>query len=245
MNEPAPPITVTLRIPGTWSHPKDLLQRIPKGCRLSPDALTLPDGTEIQFDAHPADEQFPQIFRTSLRRPAQEEEMAIVDSYAVNVLLSGPGGSLPAAHKMMQAGAAMVRAGGAGVFIDNSGLSFGGQDWLAMTEDGGSDALSFAFTSIIRGRAEVYTMGLHVLGLRDILMKRSDIEEDGFDITEVIRYLARGDKPIEDGHMLGDLDGPQFQAFAQDSDAKLQGSPMYNPFGRLKLVSVRDIGESN
>jgi hypothetical protein len=114
-----------------------------------------------------------------------------------------------------------------------------------MTEDGGPDALSFAFVAIIRGREEVWTMGMHALGLRDVVMKRADIEVDGFDIIEVIRYLSRDEKPIDDGHVLADLNGPRFQAFTQESAEAPAGSPMYNPFGRLKLVSIRDIAEAN
>lgn len=146
---------------------------------------------------------------------------------------------------MMQAAAVMVRAGGAGVFIDNSALAHGGRHWLEMAEDGGADALSFAFVSIIRGKLEVWTMGMHVLGLRDIVMKRTDVEQHGFDIVDVIRYLARGDKPVGDGHVIADLDGPRFKTNFLDSDGKLTGSPMHNPFGRLKLVSLRDIAEKN
>jgi hypothetical protein len=146
---------------------------------------------------------------------------------------------------MMQAAAAMVRAGGAGVFIDNSGLAHGGEHWLAMTEDGGPDALSFAFVTIVRGKTDAWTMGMHVLGFRDLVMKRSDIEVGGFDIVEVIRYVCASDKPVDDGHLIADLDGPRFQTRAEDSPRDLAGSPMHNPFGRLKLVSIRDIAEAN
>jgi hypothetical protein len=191
------------------------------------------------------DDQFARIFRSSCRQPALADELATVAGYTVNVVLSGPGGSLQAARTMMQAGAAVVRAGGAGVFIDNSALAHGGRHWLEMTEDGGPDALSFAFVAIIRGQAEVWTMGMHVLGLRDLVMKRADVEVEGFDIIEVIRYLSRGEKPIGDGHVIADLSGPRFQTFTQDSPAELAGSPMHNPFGRLKLVSMRDIAETN
>jgi hypothetical protein len=245
MSEPADPITIVFRIPGKWSNPQDLIQRLPPGCRLTPETLQLPDATPVEFGVMAADDQFAQIFRSSCRQPATDDELATVDGYTVNVFLSGPGGSMQSARSMMQAGAAIVRAGGAGVFIDNSTLAHGGQNWLAMTEDGGSDALSFAFVAIVRGQSEVWTMGMHVLGLRDIVMKRTDIEEDGFDIVEVIRYLARGDKPIHDGHVIADLSGPRFQAFTQDATDKFKGSPMHNPFGRLKLVSMRDIAETN
>ena len=213
------------------------------GCRLTPETLTLPDSTQVDFGAGAADDQFAQIFRTSCREPATPDELATVDAYTVNVFLSGPGGSLEAARKMMQAGAAVVRAGGAGVFIDNSVLAHGGERWLQMTDDGGPDALSFAFVAIVRGKTDVYTMGMHVLGLRDVVMKR--VDADGFDIIEVIRYLCRGEKPVDDGHIIADLDGPQFQAFTQASAEMPVGSPLHNPFGRLKLVSVRDIAESN
>lgn len=245
MSEPTAEITVDLRIPGRWSHPRELIERLPAGCRLTPEALVLPDQTPILFGAMDADDQFAQIFRTSCRQPPTDDELATVDAYTVNVLLSGPGGSMEAARTMMQAGAAMVQAGGAGVFIDNSGLAHGGQHWLEMTEDGGPDALSFAFVSIVRGKTDVWTMGMHVLGLRDIVMKRADIETHGFDIVEVIRYLSRGEKPIDDGHVLADLNGPQFQAFTEASPEGPVGSPMYNPFGRLRLVSMRDIAETN
>ena len=146
---------------------------------------------------------------------------------------------------MMRAAAAMVRAGAAGVFIDNCGLAHGGQDWLDMTGDGSSDAVSFAFVAILRGDSEVYTMGMHVLGLRDVVMKRADAEDEGFDITEVIRYLARGDKPVGNGHVLADLEGPRFQVIAQENPAGRLPGAMHNPFGRFKLVNVKDIGEIN
>src|SRR5437588_485529 len=190
MNEPAAEITIALRIPGQWAHPKELIEHLPPGYRLTPEALILPDSTPIEFGAVAADNQFAQIFRSSCRQPATDDELATVDGYTVNVFLSGPGGSIQAARTMMQAGAAMVQAGGAGVFIDNSTLAHGGQHWLELTEDGGPDALSFAFVAIVRGQAEVWTMGMHVLGLRDIVMKRTDADAGGFDIIEVIRYLA-------------------------------------------------------
>jgi hypothetical protein len=239
-------VEIALRIPGQWSHPKELVERLPAGYRLTPEALILPDATEVGFGAVRADEQFARIFRSSCRNQPTHDELATVDGYTVNVYLSGPGGSMASARTMMQAGAAIVRSGGAGVFIDNSALAHGGQQWLEMAEDGGPDALSFAFVAIISGKTDVYTMGMHALGLRDIVMKRADMEGDGgFDIIEVIRYVSRGDKPVDDGHVIADLSGPRFRALTQDSDAKLAGTPMHNPFGRLKLVSIRDIAEAN
>src|SRR3954453_11351498 len=103
MNEPDAPVTIALRIPGQWSHPQELIQRLPAGCRLTAEALILPDATQVEFGAVAADDQFAQIFRSSCRQPPTDDELATVAGYTVNVLLSGPGGSLQAARRMMQA----------------------------------------------------------------------------------------------------------------------------------------------
>ena len=238
-------IQTTLRVPGNWSHPSELVERMPGGFRLTGEALILPDSTHIDCSPMPPDEEFPGIFKSSCRQPATDEEMAIVNSYTVNIGLSGPGGSMTAALTMMQAGAAIVRAGGAGVFIDNSALAHGGRHWIEMVEDGGPDAISFAFVAIVRGRHEVRTMGMHVMGLPDVVMQRSELDANGDLIIEVMRYVCKGDKPIGDGHWLVDEDGLRFQAVATRRSEFDVESPFHNPFGRLKLVSVKDIAEGN
>jgi hypothetical protein len=245
MDEQTAAVEICLRIPGTWDSPRELIEQLPRECRFTPESLVLPDGSEVEFGLMDADGQFAGIFRTSCRQKATDEELAAVDNYKVNVLLSGPGGSMDEARAMMQAGAAIVRAGGAGVFIDNSAMSHGGQAWLEMTEDGGPDAVSFAFAAIIQGKTEVRTMGMHALGLREVVMKRSDADADDRAIIEVIRYLARGEKPIDDGHVIADLNGPRFQVFVEEAEMGFADSPMYNPFGCLRLVSVKDIAEAN
>ena len=50
MSETAP-VTIALRIPGKWAHPKELIQALPKGCRLTAETLTLPDATKVDFGA--------------------------------------------------------------------------------------------------------------------------------------------------------------------------------------------------
>jgi len=173
MSQAIPSPSITLRIPGDWSHPGELLERLPPGFRLSPEHLALPDSTKIDFVPMQPDEQFAEIFASSCRRPPKPDELAVVARYSVNIGLTGPGGSLESALTMMQAGAAIVRAGGAGVFIDNSALAHGGETWLELTEDGGPEAISFAFASIVRGREEVYTLATSLRTTRDARASRS------------------------------------------------------------------------
>jgi hypothetical protein len=245
MNEPNAVVETTLRIPGNWGHPRELIARMPSGFRLTPKTLVLPDGTEVEFTLWPPDDLFAKIFRSACRYPATEEEMRIVNSYSVNIGLIGPGGSMAAALTTMRAGAAIVRAGGAGVFIDNSALAHGGGHWIEMTEDGGCEAVSFAFVNVVRSRHEVWTTGMHVMGLPEIVMHSSDLDDNGEVIADVIRYLCQGEKPVGPGHVLADESGPRFQVLAAGSNKLPLAGPMRNPFGRLKLVNVKDVAERN
>ena len=47
----------------------------------------------------------------------------------------------------MQASIAIIRTGGTGVFIDNSALAHIATDWLSMTDEGSSDAVSLCLVS--------------------------------------------------------------------------------------------------
>jgi len=237
------PIRVTFRIPGSWSHPGELLERLPEGYRLTADALFLPTGEEIEFTPLPPDEQFPDIFRGACRTPLNAEDAVAVDSYTVNVVLSGPGGSVPTAETMMQAAAAIVRAGGAGVFIDNSALAHAGHLWLQMTDADDPEALSFAFVSVITGRSQIWTAGMHLLGFPDVQMDHTCGQGD--DVIEVLRYISSTERPVEDGHVIADENGPWFRLIAQPDEQSAPDTPMFNPHGRLQMKSVRRMAEEN
>lgn len=246
MSDTISPTRVTLRIPGAWAHPGELVERMPDGFRLGPESLRMPDGTEIELNPRPADKQFSGIFQSACRKPPTSDELAILRRYTVNICLSGPGGSLEAALTMMRAAASIVRAGAAGVFIDNSAQACGGRDWLMMTDDGGPEAISFAFVSIIRSHRDLTTMGMQVMGFPDLKLRSSDVDQRGELVIELIRYICGGDRPIDVGHILADdLGRPRFHVVAREQDDFEEDSPMHNPHGRLKLVSSRDLAQGN
>ena len=238
-------IQIALRIPGQWAHPGELIERLPEGMQITPEELTLPGGETFEFLPMPPDDQFAEIFISSCRQPPSREERTAVNNYSVNIGLTGPGGSLEAAATMLEAGAAIVRAGGAGVFIDNCGLSHGGAAWLEMADGGGPDAASYAFVALIRGQEDLSTMGMHVLGYPELMIKNDLTEADGEPLVTVLRYVCSGEKLVGEGHVLADESGPRFQCVAAETDATLKGSPMHNPFGRLRLVEMKEIAEGN
>jgi hypothetical protein len=123
---------VTLRIPGSWSGPEELLERLPKGCRCTGEELILADGTTFAFNPLPADDEFPKVFAGSCPKRPTKTEQEQIENYQVNVCLTRRAGSIAAAKQLMAGAAAILEAGAAGVFVDNSGIAHGATDWFTL-----------------------------------------------------------------------------------------------------------------
>lgn len=232
-------IEVTLRIPGTWEHPRELVERLPDGCRLEPETLVLPDGARFEFNPLPADEQFSGIFASSCHKLPTETEREQIENYTVNACLTGPGGSLDAARQLMVAASAMIQAGAAGVFVDNSGLSHGATDWLAMTDDRDGGGVYWAFVSTCRSKDVLYSVGMHILGFRDAVLPRTGNEEYDFrTLHSFLGFYYRSGAPIRDGDVMDDPVLPTVRAYREPYDRMPPNAPMFNPFGQWRLESL-------
>lgn len=245
MGSDAAAVTITLRIPGTWGDPGELVEQLPDGCRLTPDTLTLADGSQFEFIPMPPDDQFARIFRSSCRGPLTEDESSTLEHYRVNIGLRGPGGSMEAALRMMRAAVVILDAGAAGVFVDNSALAHGATEWREIVDNGSCDAISYAFTSIIRGSREVYTMGMGVMGLPDFGMSAADAGPDAETMIQVIRSVCGGNRSVETGQLLTLPGGTGFKVAGRAAEEFPLPSPMHNPGGRLTLINLRDIAAGN
>lgn len=246
MEPEATRVEICLRIPGPWKNPRSLRTRLPPGFEFRSKRLCLPDGSSVELYPRRPDEKFPGVFRSTCRQPPSRKERHGVLKARIILALVGEGGSRESAFRMMVAGAGLILAGGAGVFIDNSGLSHGGQLWLDLSEDGGPDALSFGYVSVVAGRQSARTVGMHTLGLPDITMPlSSQYSEDGENLVQVLRYMCASETPVAEGHLLADEEGLSWRLEHADKDLVPANHPMFNPFGTLTMVSLRGRPEDN
>jgi hypothetical protein len=230
---------VTLRIPGVWTGPQEFVERLPQGVRCTGEELVLADGARFEFNPLPTDQEFPAIFAQSCPKLPTEQERADIEDFTVNICLTGPGGSLTAARQIMAAGAAVLEAGGAGVFIDNCGLAHGASDWLTLLDSADDGGAYWAFVATVRGEAEIYSMGMHVLGCRDaIIPSTGDEEYDRRTLHSFLGYTAFSGALLHDGDIVNDPTLPTFRVATQADDRVPNDAPMFNPYGRWKLATI-------
>jgi hypothetical protein len=230
---------VTLRIPGAWQRPEELFDGLPRGLRWTEAGLALADGTEFELHVFPADEEFPGLFAGSCPKLPTEDERQRIENYRVNVCVTGPGGSFARARRLMEAAAAVLAAGGAGVFVDNSGIAHGATDWLTLFDSADTGGMYWAFVSAVRSDEELYSIGMHVLGCRDaVIPATGDHERDLRTLHSFLGYSAFSGVAIKNGDLVADLVLPNFRAYAEADDRTPAEAPMFNPYGRWRLEPV-------
>ena len=234
---PAP--EVTMRIPGGWERPEEFFENLPRGCRCTANGIALADGSEFELNALPADEDFPRIFASSCPKLPTDRECEQVENYKVNICLTGRGGSIDAAKRLMEAVAAVMAAGGVGVFVDNSGIAHGATDWLKLCDSADDGGVYWAFVMAVRSEQEVYSMGMHILGLRDaIIPSTGNAEYDSRTLHSFLGFAAYSGDALKDGEMVGDAMLPTFQLYSQADDRSPATAPMFNPYGRWRLERI-------
>jgi hypothetical protein len=235
-------IDVTVRVPGHWEEPKDFADSLPEGFRFDGNGhdlwLWFPDGGRAALRAMPPDDKFFDIWLNACTRAPSDTEIAGVQSYATLMCLTMPGGNLRRAREIVQAVAELIRAGGYGAFVDNSGLAHGALDWLDLADDCGDDGGGpfWAFVSTFGDDTNLWTQGMHILGFRDAVMPRTGNDDrDDFAIRNFLGYAHRSGRRVDEGDDVGDDLGPTYKVHLIDDALCPPEHPMHNPFGRYQL----------
>lgn len=236
-------VDVTIRVPGFWDTPRQFANSLSDGYRLDGNGydlwLWLPDGGRASLRATERDEGFFDVWLSGCTRQPTETEIAGVQNYRTNLLLTMPGGSLRRARELLKVSAELIRAGGFGAFIDNSGIAHGALDWLDLAdgaddEDGGG--VFWAFVNTYGDPAELWTHGMHVLGHRDAVMPRTgDDRKDDFTVRNFLAYAYRSGARINDGDPVGNDLGPSHTVRLIEDARVKPGHAMHNPWGRFQL----------
>lgn len=239
---------IVMRVPGMWRSVKALRKALPKQIKLRNGRLTIPDETDFELVFMKADGEFPRVFATACRDTPKLSERKILNNYRANAVLVGPGGSIECAVNMLRAAAALIDAGGAGAFIDNSTLAHGGQMIKQFVESSELvDSTTYAFTALYQSRDEAYTMGLQTLGLPNFNMARSDIGPDGKEMIEMITYMGDPQTPrLQAGDLVSGLLGIKYRVEeAEPAMGDAESGPLHNPWGRLRLTHELKLAEKS
>jgi hypothetical protein len=246
---------IELRIPGPWRSPTELgvaIRRSDSGYELQYDKeretgmlVHVASGQRFTIEAGDADDEIAGIFAETGR--LSREEIDAIAAHQVKVFVTGPGGSLDAARAMLAAGAAMLKAGGTGVMVDNCGAAHSPKDWMALAGDKQMGGMYWAFVVVTGGDDEVFSTGMHCLGFRDAeLPNPPSRDEGGFILHNFLGYCYQSGATILDGEAIGGPEGAEFRLRHVPDTRFPAGARFHNPYGLWRLEPIdEDDGETD
>lgn len=231
---------------------------LPDGYRLGGDGESLwletpPDADgdapgRVPLFVHPFDPEFVRVFAGGCGRMPSERDRAGVEAHNALLCPVFPGGTAERAAAAVRHAAALIRAGGFGVFVDNSGLAHGSDDWLDLADaadDEDSGGAFWAFVNVYGAEDRLWSIGMHLFGHRDATLhdRGGDDAHDDFTLRNFLGYALRSGATIVDGHLLNDTSaGETLVASLVPDDEVPDAHPMHNPFGRYRLDRTTGLG---
>jgi hypothetical protein len=246
---------IRVRVPGRWRGWSDLAGRLSSGYRAEMEdggCLYTPDGMRLPLSLMPKDGEFVEIFASGCSREPSDADKYGIERYRHNAYLIMPGGSFERAAAALRYTVVLLDAGGHGVFVDNSGIAHGSDDWRDLARDSGPDGGGpfWAFVVSTGMDGELLTTGMHCMGFRDAVMPRTgDDRADDFQIRNFLSYAYRSGAVIEEGHVVAaNLAAspedpvqavPMFNVHLEEDTLVAAGHPMHNPYGRYRLIPYK------
>lgn len=241
------PVEIVLAVPGKWLNRAEVvaaLARKGRGYRLAGERLTNPatgDSFDLEIAGHDPDlmETFIPAGRERLSLP----DFAALDNHTYTLYLTGPGGSLESARRIMDAAAALLWAGGLTVLVESSGAVHTAAQWLDCVRYQDSDlaALYHAFVRLNRpDDDQLVSCGMHNLGLRDgVISVQSGAEEPLQTLQTFQLYLLQENPELRDGTIFSTQpDLPHYRLKGESCAIYLPGDLLYNPYGLWRLNRI-------
>lgn len=244
MGSAVPEVNIILCIPGPWADRSELVERVVRdsgGYLFAGMVLMhMETSTFFELDFCDRDERMLDAFQAAGFHWRGRPEMDVIADHRSVVYLIAKGGSLEAAHRMMEAANGLLKAGGLGVKVETSGVAHAPADWAEQCQ---YNYLFKSHTSYVVYVAsdEVYSCGMHNFGLPDALV--SAVESDN--PAELLRvftlYLLSESPEIKPGQTFSaDEDAPRYRIESHPGVFYGEDSLFNNPYGTWKLVLIEE-----
>jgi hypothetical protein len=243
VSEPTPDPDMVLCIPGPWTDSTELIGRLAKDSDgyLFAGRILMCMATrfscELVFEG--ADERMPRAFEVSGPHWRGTPEMAAIAAHRSVVYLVGSGGSRENAEALMRAGAALLRAGGLGVKVESTGLSYKPSDWLDHCENLHLFFAHRALVVYLTGE-DVCSCGMHNLGLKDAVTHGAGDPPETIELLRVFtRYLFTESPTVRAGQTFSVAqDAPAYRIEEESAQTYEEDSLFHNPYGIWRLVPL-------
>lgn len=241
----APPLMV-LCVPGPWADALELGRALAMQTTGQGGGWLFAGRVLLRIESHwscelefgPADARMVRAFHAAGPHWRGTPEMEAIAGHRAVAYLVGPGGSREAAEGLMQAAAALLRAGGLGVKVESSGIAHPPAQWLEWCDELFLFLAHRALVVYVSGDGETRSCGMHNLGLPDAVTEgHGQLPADL--LRDFTHYLFTEAPVIRKGQTFAAAaEAPLYRLHSARGDVYEDDSLFNNPYGAWRLSAV-------
>ena len=239
-----PEVEIVLCIPGPWDSQTDLVKRVVKdsgGYIFAGRVLQKLESEEFfELQLEYPDERMFSAFQAAGPHWKGTPEMELIATHKSVAYLISNGGSLEAAHSIMEAANGLLKAGGFGVKVESTGIAHSPQAWAEQCKYNYLFKSHSSYVVYITDIEYTYSCGMHNFGLPDAITRTSESENSADLLRDFTHYLLSESPQIESGQTFSaDADSPVYRIYQSPCIDYGEESLFNNPYGTWGLEIVK------
>lgn len=227
-----------LCVPGHWTTRSEVFDRLAAaGCAVEGNNFRLdeyPESFEVEMESN--DNRMLEAFRGSGGSWLTDADEAAIKAHSYVAYIIGEAGSPKLAESALHAGAALVKAGGFAIKVENSGAAHSAEHWLQFASDSYLLTAHNAFVLYVVGE-QAYSCGMHILGLPDAIVQSGE-SKDPVELLRVFtRYLFAERPEVASGQTFSTGPAAPLYLLSREKCDLYDGDALFtNPNGMWRLA---------
>lgn len=235
---------IILCIPGQWQDRSAIVTAIAEanaGEYIFAGQSLMHESTKDFFtmDIHEHDADLKAAFSIAGMDRFTPEELTAIDKHTFVLFLVGKAGDIERAEKMLNAGAALLKAGGLGVKVETTGKALTQDHWMELAELDQPHKYYEAFVLLLKDKDNsIYSCGMHNLGMRDTIVSAGEPLQQTAELAELFcAYQVIEQPEIENEQTFRTMpESPIYRIYEEECNYYEQDNLFYNPYGMFRLV---------
>ncbi len=162
---------IIISVPGKWKNETELIDNpVQDNYKYEKNLLSESSGKKsFETVFLPYDDILMNAYIYSGEEYAKQEDINESKRFSFTVYLVGKAEKETDLQQLIKAGAALMRRGGLGIKVENSGIIHSAHDWIGFSKSIKQVSVFQAYIAITHIEDKITSFGLHLFGLPDVL----------------------------------------------------------------------------
>lgn len=231
-----------LCLPGSWADRTEFHAACARAGLTAAGAFLVDPllGSHVELELEGRDERMKRAFSAVSGGEISGPELDAIGEHRTVAYLLTDGGDLDKLRPLVQLAVRLLPHGALGIKVESAGVAAPIERWMQLAARFDPFSLIRCFVIVATGERDTYSCGMHNLGLPDVEVVDTPVDEAGKTINAFTLYTLLEKPDLKDGETFRREEGaPRFRLHKVPCTRFQPEDFFHNPFGVFRLERAR------